>query len=1064
MANRYWINNGGDFSDTAHWSTSSGGSGGASVPGGGDNAIFDSNSFSSTGQTITLNSDTSLASMNWTGVTNTPTLASSNSYIVMYGNLTLVSGMNVTATNAWYFWSGSATITSAGKTLAWVNCGGGSGDSIILGDDLNVSGSLSHDQGTLNLNNKNVNTAYFTSNNSDTRTLTMGSGTISVSEDVDFSDTTNLTFNKGTGTLKMIGSGKTFYGGGLTWNNVEIQNGAEITGSNTFNDLKLIGSEWEYIFENGTTTTVTTLSGDGNSTYNVILTSASPGTTYTISKASGIVRRYYWSITDCVATGGATFFVDNSTLSNTTGWVTLIRRYWVGNSGTWSDTAHWSTTSGGTGGASVPGYDTLAIFDANSFNTGSQVVTIAAWAGCVDMDWTGVTNTPKLQDNASTGLDILCNLTFVSGMTTELNDWAYFCGGDGGNITSAGQSFGSVDFYGVSGTYNLQDDFTASKFMAIEDGVFNTNNHNINCYSFESSTTTARTLNLGSSTITVGWVTEVKNANLTLNAGTSTIIMNAVDASWRWFDGGGNTFYNVELHNSCGLAGNNTFNDLKISAGANIVVTAGSINTITSSSGDGTSDNNVILSSSSPGNTYTLSKTSGTLRVHYWNITDNIATGGATFIAVNSTLSNTTGWTLGYDQSIIASTSVSSSSIKDTTKIIEYGYDLNNAILKKVGKAFSLSTKYSAALSKKVGKVLSTSSKYSTTIAKKVGNIITSSINYGVNSVKNITNILSVNYSSQNTQTKETTKSFEYDYTTDSSILKKVLNVLSSSINYSTSIIKNVGIIIESTIVYSVVVAKFIKNILSFNYSIIDSLNKHTSKDYILNYSTSVNATKKTLKNIITSIGFTTYLIKLVKKIISSYLTYLTSINKADKKVLGTSYIPQASLVRKTSIESLITFVMNARITKRMSKAFSITYGIIIDVTKKMGKILNISFNLSSTILKHITKSLTSSLNYSVISSKFIKNILDFNYNIGASIVKFIMNLLEFMYDVESSLLKKTLKILDYSAKYSASLIKKAKSLITELFAPVIHFIDKAITKIFSDDEITKTFNDDDKE
>lgn len=41
MAARYWVSANGDVNDTASWSTSSGGSGGASVPGASDEAIFD---------------------------------------------------------------------------------------------------------------------------------------------------------------------------------------------------------------------------------------------------------------------------------------------------------------------------------------------------------------------------------------------------------------------------------------------------------------------------------------------------------------------------------------------------------------------------------------------------------------------------------------------------------------------------------------------------------------------------------------------------------------------------------------------------------------------------------------------------------------------------------------------------------------------------------------------------------------------------------------------------------------------------------------------------------------
>ena len=53
----------------------------------------------------------------------------------------------------------------------------------------------------------------------------------------------------------------------------------------------------------------------------------------------------------------------------------MANRYWIAPSvGKWNNTANWSTTSGGTGGASVPGSADIAIFDANS-NTSLCLVT-----------------------------------------------------------------------------------------------------------------------------------------------------------------------------------------------------------------------------------------------------------------------------------------------------------------------------------------------------------------------------------------------------------------------------------------------------------------------------------------------------------------------------------------------------------------------------------------------------------------------------------------------------------------------------------------------------------------
>lgn len=62
----------------------------------------------------------------------------------------------------------------------------------------------------------------------------------------------------------------------------------------------------------------------------------------------------------------------------------MASRYWVGGSGTWSgfNTANWSTTSGGPGGASVPNTGDDVFFDANS---GGGVVTGFLSVGTFDL-------------------------------------------------------------------------------------------------------------------------------------------------------------------------------------------------------------------------------------------------------------------------------------------------------------------------------------------------------------------------------------------------------------------------------------------------------------------------------------------------------------------------------------------------------------------------------------------------------------------------------------------------------------------------------------------------------
>lgn len=72
----YWVGDGGDWEDTLHWATTSGGSEFHSIPPGPENDVFfDENSFSQPDQVIKINNNASCRDMDWAGVTNNPTIA-----------------------------------------------------------------------------------------------------------------------------------------------------------------------------------------------------------------------------------------------------------------------------------------------------------------------------------------------------------------------------------------------------------------------------------------------------------------------------------------------------------------------------------------------------------------------------------------------------------------------------------------------------------------------------------------------------------------------------------------------------------------------------------------------------------------------------------------------------------------------------------------------------------------------------------------------------------------------------------------------------------------------------
>lgn len=123
MADRFWIGNGGSYTDTAHWSTSSGGSGGASVPDHEDNVYFDANSFSSSGQTVTFPSFPYSADFDCSAVTNGPTFSpsGSTSYLRVIGNINFSSQVTVTSGFTFAF----ETIGNFGKADRTVTSNGG---------------------------------------------------------------------------------------------------------------------------------------------------------------------------------------------------------------------------------------------------------------------------------------------------------------------------------------------------------------------------------------------------------------------------------------------------------------------------------------------------------------------------------------------------------------------------------------------------------------------------------------------------------------------------------------------------------------------------------------------------------------------------------------------------------------------------------------------------------------------------------------------------------------------------------------------------------------------------
>lgn len=209
MANRYWVGGTGSWTSvsTTNWSTSSGGTGGASVPTTSDAVFVTSLSGS---PTITMTGALNCASFDSTGATCT--LTSSGS-LTCAGSFTLSTTTTATAWSGGLTITGTSTITTNGRTVNCTLTLNGTGATYTLaGNTIFGQGSSNNvtlTQGTLNLAGFSLTCTTFNSNNSNTRVIafsTTGSIVINPSVSGGFSMNSSTGFSF-TGTSLITTSG-----------------------------------------------------------------------------------------------------------------------------------------------------------------------------------------------------------------------------------------------------------------------------------------------------------------------------------------------------------------------------------------------------------------------------------------------------------------------------------------------------------------------------------------------------------------------------------------------------------------------------------------------------------------------------------------------------------------------------------------------------------------------------------------------------------------------------------------------------------------------------------------
>jgi hypothetical protein len=485
MADRYWVGGTATWDGTAgsKWAATSGGPGGETVPTASDDVFFDGGSGAGT---VTIGASRVAKSINCTGFTGT--LGNSTNAITISGSVTLSAGMTYNHTGEMIF-NGTGTLTTAGKTFSAVTVNG-SGITLTLGDALDISTRIvTVTLGTLNTANYNVTANQLASNNSNVRTITLGSSTITLSNvtPVVFTTITNLTLNANTSQINCTGTSSTFNGSALTYYNVAFTTTATSTHNinqiNVFNNVSVTGPAstgiTQLIFNDrqtlngGLSTSGTTAirrvwfrSNTGFSGILAVTIAALGSQTLTINGAG--------SLTDADFRGlyiiGSAAPISGTRLGNRTNCrgITFSSPktvYW-NLAGAQNHTATgWATTSGGTPNADnfpLP-QDTCVFNEAGSVTGTITIDSAIPYVGTVDMS----ARTSAMTISLANPTAIYGSWINGSG-TTIANAGSFAFIGDGTNsITTAGKSMlRNFVFSAWGGTYNLNDAVSCGGFHA----------------------------------------------------------------------------------------------------------------------------------------------------------------------------------------------------------------------------------------------------------------------------------------------------------------------------------------------------------------------------------------------------------------------------------------------------------------------------------------------------------------------------------------------------------------------------------------------------------------------
>lgn len=482
--NYYWVGGTGNWSDyAAHWATTSGGVVfHIQPPTPSDNVFFDGNSFTTTGDTVYLDSTIiNCNTMDWSNVSNNPVFSgasTSNNSLSIYGSLILNPSMK------WNL-NGILNLNSS-QTGNSINTAG-----VPLSDSLTYTTIFVNDTGSWYLlNDITVNALLFYNG-------TFFSNNHIINADL---ESRSLNVHLYLGTSDIYGS---FYGnentdadsvtiyGNVTGNNMSVYRVlnsnivstlnssfkyvecSSVSGSYNFFETAIFPNDscsfsfsnpCNYIFGNSNTFKMAFVPCsffyiNGNQSFDTLILNR-PGQIVQLNNNNIHINNLLEINSSCTApvsiislydTSTITFSAGNYVFANlflknieTTGATSCMLNnsidgggnigwtinppiprslYWVGGSGAWNDSSHWSISSGGAAGVCIPNLYDSVFFDSNSFlTTGDTVFATADFMYCKNMDWSSAINNPVFYNAGS-----FTNQLYISGsiILNPIMNWRF---------------------------------------------------------------------------------------------------------------------------------------------------------------------------------------------------------------------------------------------------------------------------------------------------------------------------------------------------------------------------------------------------------------------------------------------------------------------------------------------------------------------------------------------------------------------------------------------------------------------------------------------------------------